>query len=291
MSRAIVRCALAFLFLSPHAAVAQAQVDGVRDGIARGAAAGSLAGLALGAAQLTSCDVGCEASGSTAAILLGWAVLGAAAGSAVGLAADYDAQGPRMRLPQVTAGFRLLSTGPTARALGGRATAPAATVAVRLSPRLGLQAEYLAIDTAFTAARGAIAPEVLDNVVPAETRIAGRSHGLESRRVRYVFSELLAFRVPAGESIALALLGGVGVQAQEERRYYEAYDRLPDGRTERLPGRYSLLDFASPEVGPVVGADVAVTLKRRLALLASVRYHGFGDSASTGAGGGVQWRF
>jgi hypothetical protein len=275
----------------PRAGHAVDRRDGVMDGLGRGAVIGALAGLALAVVQMKSCHVGCDWS-STPAVLTGWSMLGAGAGALVGLAADYDA-GPAWPTgrPPMSAGVGWTSTALRSRDLTGRAVAPAFSLAVRLSPHISARAEYVRIGTSFVAAPGAIPEGVLGNVVETSSRLAGRSHGVESRRIAYVFTELVGVHPPPWGRVRLELLGGLGVQREEERAYFDAHRPLPDGRTEPIPGKYYVLDFGSPAVGFVVGADLEVTLVGGLSAVPAVRYNAMGQSATLTWGVGARWRF
>jgi hypothetical protein len=279
--------------------------DPLLDGIGKGAAIGALAGIAMGLAQMTSCNEGCDWQ-STGAMLLGWSIVGSGAGAAVGLAADADTQGrsplhgppdtarwrffPSRLSPRV--GVALTSASPTSSRLEGRTAGSAFAFAVQLSPHISVHTEYLAMDTTFEAAPGAVADEVLQNIVPASTRAAGFSRGIESRRVDYIFSELVGVHLAPWGRVRLELLGGAGVQGQEERAYYDAYRDEPGAGTVPLAGKYYVLNFGSPALGWIVGADAEVAVAGGLRIVPTVRFGAFEDSAGyVSYGAGVHWRF
>jgi hypothetical protein len=284
-----------------------ATVDRTRDGVARGAAVGAAALAATALAQMKSCGIGCDWD-STPAIVLMSAALGAGGGALVGLAADYDAQhsevvypagspgGPststfRNRHP-VSIGVSYTATQVRAGALAGRADAPAFSASVRLSRHMTARAEYVPIAARYEARPGEVPDEVLGNLVEPLLRIAGRSYGLESRRVSYMFSQLIGVRPPSWRALQIELLGGIGIQGQEERAYYDAHRPLDGGGSEQLAGKYYVLNFESPEVGFVGGVDASVALTPRLSVVPAIRYNALsGSAASVTYGVGAHWRF
>ncbi len=296
--------------LSKNSLTSVALRDPIVDGLGRGAVLGAAAFAAVAGAQIKSCNTGCD-WGSTGAIAFAWAVLGAGAGSVVGLAADADSRAemlypPRVnpaaaarraggsfaRRPAVRLGLAYTTTALRTSLLEGRAPAAGFAAAVQLSPRISVHAEYVALDARFVAAAGAIPDDVLRNVVQPFTRVAGRTHGIESRRVSYVFTELVGFHPAPRGRVRVEVLGGIGVQGEEERAYYDAHRQLADGRTETMPGKYYVLDFGSPEVGLVVGIDAEIAVAGGLRLVPTVRYHAMEpSSASLTYGIGAHWRF
>jgi hypothetical protein len=107
-----------------------------------------------------------------------------------------------------------------------------------------------------------------------------------------VFTELVGVRLVEAGRVRLDLLGGLGVQGEEERAYYDAYGQLVGGRREPIPGKYYVLDFGSPEVGAVFGIDAEVTIVGGLSVVPTVRYRAMGqDSATFTYGAGAHWRF
>jgi hypothetical protein len=279
--------------------------DSVLDGIGRGAAVGALAGLPLAIAQMKSCNTGCDWP-STGGMLIGWGILGAAAGASIGLAADLDTKGapalgasPDQPAPRFyraglspRVGLGLATTAPRTSALSGHSTGPALTVAVQLSPRISVHAEYLGVGTTFLAAPGAVPDEVLQNIVPASTRVAGFERGLASRRINYILTELVGMHPAPWGRVRLEFLGGIGVQGEEEHAYYDAYQPVPGRGDLPVAGKYYLLDFGSPEFGLVLGVDAEVAIAGGLRVVPTVRYRAMDDSsASLSYGAGVHWRF
>lgn len=253
--------------------------DSIKDGAGKGALAGAAGMVALWAAAANSCGKGCENDAPAAAALVVGAY-GAAIGTLVGLVADLDA-GPG-DVPGVRAGPIFSLTSFRSSELDGRAAAPGVAAALRLSPHISLHVEYTATDGHFTPAPGAVPEHVIQNLVPATSRWAGRAEWIQSRRVSYVFSQLIGVHPRPWGRLRLELLGGVGVQAQENRNYYET----------DVPGTYHVLDFESPEIGFVGGADVEIALTRHVVLVPMFRYNQMGDpGASLTYGGGVHWRF
>jgi hypothetical protein len=278
------------MILLPGLARAQSGAgDGVSDGIGRGAAIGALAVLPLAVAQVTSCGTGCDGP-STSTLLLGWALFGAAAGSAAGLAADLDTPGALT----VRVGAGMASTRPASSALAGETASPTLQVAVRVSRHIAVHAEFARVGARFPAAPGAIPSEVLNNVIDTvtRTRVAGWSHGVESRRVDFVFGQLLGIRPPAFGRVQLEFLGGIAVQGEQERAYYDAYRDVDAAGTERVPGKYYILDFEHPVTGLALGVDAELAVTRHVIVVPTLRYRGFsGSSATLAFGAGVHWRF
>ena len=263
--------------------------DPVRDGAGRGALLGAAAAMALGVAQMTSCDTGCDWS-STGGLLVGWALLGGGIGSMVGLAADYDTSLPGR--PSVRFGVGYTGTTMQSAALSGRAATPMFGLGVQLSRHVSVRVEYLPIDALFRAAPGAIPEDILNNIVVANSRRAGWSHGVESLRVDYILSELVGVGFEPWTRVRVELLGGLGVQGEEERSYYDAYTSAVGGASEPIPGKYYVLEFVSPQIGAVVGIDAEVTIVGGLSVVPTLRYHAMGSpSASIAFGAGAHWRF
>lgn len=293
----VARSAVLFLTLVLLPAPARAQDtagtkppdrDGVIDGLTRGAAIGALAALPLGFAQMNSCGTGCDWS-STPGVLLGWALIGAAGGSVVGFAADLDAPRPL----SVRVGAAYAATVMTSSALSGSKATPTLVAAVQISRHFTVHMEFVRVGHRFSAAAGAVPDEVLRNIVTdiTHTRVAGRSHGVESRRVDYVLTQLAGFRVAPVRGVSIEFLAGVGVQGEEERAYYDAHRGLPDGRTVPMPGKYYVLDFATPEAGLVLGVEAEVGISGGVSLIPTLRYHAFeNSSASVAVGAGIHWR-
>ena len=278
--------------------------DAVADGIWRGALVGAGGMLGIAGAHMKSCNEGCD-WGSTTLIVAASAVLGSGAGAIVGVAADADARpvvlypaetaapAPRTGFsrPPVRLGLSYTATTPRTSSLRGRAMAPSFSGAVRLSPHISIHAEFVRLDTTFTAAPGAISDDVVSNIIPATTRVAGRSFGLESRRIPYIFTELVGFHAAPIGRLQIEILGGVSVQGQEERGYFDAYRVDAGGRTQSVPGKYHVLDFASPETALVIGLDADVAITGRFSVIPTIRYHAAGDSSAVTFGAGAHWRF
>ena len=278
--------------------------DAVADGIWRGALVGAGGMLAIAGAHMKSCNEGCD-WGSTTLIVAASAALGAGAGAIVGLAADADARPVVLyplgtpdaarrtggSSPPVRLGLSYTATTPRTSSLQGRAIAPAISAAVRLSPHISVHAEFVRADAFFAATPGAISDDVAGNVVPATTRVAGRSFGIQSRRVAYIYTELVGVHLAPIGPVQLELLGGVSVLGQEERRYFDAYRVDADGRTQSVPGKYHVLNFASPEAALVIGVDADVAITGSFSVVPTIRYHAAGESSALTVGAGAQWRF
>ena len=272
--------------------------DPVIDGIGRGALIGAGGGVALFRAALNSCRKGCEA-GAPMSLMLAGAALGAGLGSLVGFAADLDA-GAAVRsdhffsgrpTPQIGVGY--MHTSFVSRALDGSRATQAYTAAVQLSPHLSVHVEYMPVDHVFTRSAGAVPGEILQNVIEATSRVAGRSHGIDSRRVSYMFSELVGIHPAPWGRMRVEFLAGLAVRGQENRDFYDAHRATDDrGRTEPVPGKYYVLDFETPEIGVVLGADVEFKVMRHVIVVPTVRYYHMGDPAPSIAFGiGARLRF
>ena len=272
--------------------------DPVTDGIGRGALIGAGGGLVLFRAALTSCRKGCEAGAPTSLMLAG-AALGAGLGSLVGFAADLDA-GATVRsdhffsgrpTPQIGVGYTHTSF--VSSALDGSRATQAYTAAVQLSPHLSVHVEYIPVDNVFSRSAGAVPDDIVQNVIDATSRVAGRSHGIESRRVSYVLSELVGIHPAPWGRIRVEFLAGLAVRGQENRDFYDAHRATDDrGRTEPVPGKYYVLDFETPEIGVVLGADVELKVMRHVIVVPTVRYYHMDDPApSIGFGIGARLRF
>lgn len=103
---------------------------------------------------------------------------------------------------------------------------------------------------------------------------------------------------PEWGRVRLGVLGGIGVQASSTRSYYDAWEAVGAGTREsprqynRLPGKYYVLGFESPDVGPIFGADAQIAVIRGLTVVPMVRYHRLRDPGPTmTVGTGVQWTF
>lgn len=253
--------------------------DSVRDGVWKGALAGAGGMLALWGAAAKSCGTGCERSDTPAATAV-IAVFGAAVGSLLGLAADLDA-GPS-HVVGVRAGPVFSRTAFRSALVDGSAGSPGFAAAARVSPHISVHAEYTATDGQFVPAAGTVPQDVVGNVVPAASRAAGRFEWIERRRISYVFTQLVGVHPRPWGPLRLEFLGGLGVQGQENRNYYEA----------AVPGTYHVLDFKTPEIGLVLGVDAEIAIARRFALVPMLRYNQMGDpGASMAYGAGAHWRF
>lgn len=140
-----------------------------------------------------------------------------------------------------------------------------------------------------------IPDSVLQNLVPASGRTAGRSPGLERRRVSYVFSELVGVHPSPWGRLRIEFLAGLGAQGSEDWGYYEAFQRTGQGtmneRIERIPGKYIVLNSQTGETGLVLGLDADVAVVRGLAVVPMLRYNRMGDRSSMAFGVGAHWRF
>jgi hypothetical protein len=251
-------------------------------------------------AAAAACGLGCENDIPPAAPL-GAAGLGAAVGSLVGywsggramprqLFPPADSPGrPPAPLnrhfpagPQPRIGATFTQTTFRSALLEGRAAAPGFVLAVQLFRSVSAHIEYSATRGQFTARPGAVSTDILMNVVPAANRSAGWERGIAGRRVRWVFSELVGVQPPPIGRLRFELLGGLGVQAQEDRNYYDAFP----------PGKYKVLNFESPESGFVLGVDAEIAAAPNLVVVPMFRYNQMGDPGpSLVYGVGAHWRF
>lgn len=303
-----------------------ATYDPVKDGIQRGALAGAGGLLAWLQTASNSCRTGCE-NDMPAWGPLAVGALGAGVGSLVGFLADRDAGRPEVLFPPSSA-FGVSRPAPTSRffparpsvrvgpvysqtsirsspmtasgpvLVHGSAAAPGFALAVQVSPHISALVEYTATNGRFYPPSGSVPDSVLQNVVPASDRAAGMSRGIESRRVSYVFSELVGVHLSPWGRLRIEFLGGLGVQGEEHRDYYDAWRETGQGtmndphRSERIPGKYYVLNFESPEIGLVLGLGAEVAVVRGLAVVPMLRYNRIGAPGSSIAYGlGAHWRF
>jgi hypothetical protein len=284
------------------------------DPIPHGAQAGAWIGAGAIASfyqvTATACGVGCENDMPSGAVLA-IAGMGAGAGAAVGWLVDRTAGDGDVLFPPPTSFSRppdsdrffppaaRVRIGPVAHQMRmksaevtGSPVAPGLAVSVRLSRHLSGHVEYTRPTGAFPGVPGLIQEEVLRNLVAASSRSAGWSRGIESRRVKWTFSELAGVSLRPWGRVRVELLGGFGIQARENRDYYDAWTDRTAGTSERLFGKYYVLNFESPEVGLVLGADAEVALARRLSVVPTLRYHRVGNPGPTlSYGAGLQMRF
>lgn len=295
-----------------------ATYDPVKDGIQRGVLAGAGGLLAFIQMGNNSCGTGCENDMPGAAILLVGA-LGAGAGSLVGFLADRDAGRPELLFPPSASSgqsrplrtSRFFPARPSVRVgpvysqtsirsslVEGSAAAPGFALAVQFSPHISVHAEYTATNGRFYAPAGSIPDSILQNLVPTSDGPAGRSRGIESRKISYAFSELVGVHPSPWGRVRVELVGGLGVQGEENRIYFDAYQKTGQGtmsdptRYERMPGKYYVLNFETPEAGLVLGLDAEIAVVRGLAVVPTVRYNRMGDAGpSIAYGVGAHWRF
>lgn len=295
-----------------------ATYDPVKDGAGRGALVGAGGLLALIQMGINSCRTGCEAD-MPGAMALAAAAFGAGVGSLVGLLADRDAGRSEVLFPPSgrSGQSRSASTsrffparpavrvGPTYSQMAfrsslvkGAAAAPGFALAVQFSPHISTHVEYTATTGRFYPTSGSIPDSILQNLVPTSGGPAGRPRGIESRQVSYVFSELVGVHPSPWGRVRVEFVGGLGVQGQEDRDYFDAYRRTGLGTRddptldEPIPGKYYVLTFVSPEMGLVLGLDAEVAVVRGLAVVPTVRYNRMGDPGPSMAFGvGVHWRF
>lgn len=298
-----------------------ATYDPVKDGIQRGALAGAGGLLALINVYHKSCGTGCESGANAPAMALAVGAFGAGVGSLVGLLADRDAGRSEVLFPPSAASrqsrsvrtSRFFPARPSVRVgpvysqtvirsslVEGHAAAPGFALAVQVSPHISAHVEYTATNGRFFPTSGSIPDNILQNLVPApaSNRTAGRSYGIESRRVSYVFSELVGVQPPPWGRLRVEFVGGLGVQGKEDFDYYDAYRTTGQGtmsdpsNIERIPGKYSVLNFQIGELGLVLGLDAEVAVVRGLAVVPMLRYNRMGDPGPSMAFGvGVHWRF
>jgi hypothetical protein len=270
--------------------------DPLLDGIGRGAAIGAGGALSIMQTAVSWCRTGCENDMPAAAAAL-VATMGGTIGSLAGLIADVDAGGSRTLYPPAAPGG---STRPSVRfgpvythvldrsgELEGSASAPGVSFAFQPSPHVTYHVEYRTSSTELRATPGSVRTDVLNNEVPATARIAGWTRGLYSRETPAALTHLLGAVLPELGPVRVELLAGVEVQRQRDRDYYDAHSSAG----QRLPGKYYVLDFESPEIGLVFGADAEVRVFRSLSIVPGIRLTRMSNRSSTGVGAGVQWRF
>lgn len=292
--------------------------DPVSDGTRNGALAGGGAMLAMMQAGWNACGIGCENDMPRAALFVAGA-FGAGVGSALGFLVDrlddrseilypppastpHSSRRPVNRFFPARSSLRIgplvAVTGFRSALVHGSSAAPGFAVAGQIAPYVSLHAEYTSRGPRFYPAAGSVPDSVLQNVVPATSRAAGFSHGIESRRVLSTFSELAGVHPPPWRRVRLEFLAGVSVQGREERDYYDAWRDLGQGtasdpfRHERIPGKYYVLNFESPVSGLVYGIDAEIAATPRLVVVPTIRYTTTNDPGATIAFGiGAHWRF
>jgi hypothetical protein len=271
--------------------------DPLSDGAIYGSLIGAGAALSIMQSGIAWCGKGCEHDmPGIASLLVG--TMGGAVGSLVGFAVDLDAGGPRTlfpptaaainrRRPSVRFGPAYLQVFDRSGQVEGSAASPAVSVAFQPSPHLTYHMEYRWSTMEFRAAPGTLAAYVVENEVPATSRIAGLTRGLYSRQTPATLTHLLGLVLPDAGRVRIELLGGLEVQQHRDRDYYDAYT----GTGNRIAGKYYVLDFESPEIGLAFGADAAVSLSRNLAIVPAIRFTQMSNRASTAIGLGAHWRF
>jgi hypothetical protein len=281
-----------------------------------GAMGGVAMMVALQQAVWRACGKGCENDVPNAAVLVA-AGVGAGIGSLVGYAADRDAgQGeliyPAQKSsrwtnranqyfparPNARVGFAAGTMRMQTSKLDGALPAYGFATAVQLSPHMSAHVEFIRSGGAFRPSPGSVSSEVLQNVVPAASRAAGWSRGIESRQVRWYLSELVGIHPPTWGRVRLELLGGLSVQARVAKDYYDAWVDSGTGtasdprRSTALPGKYYILDFESPEVGMTLGLGADIAAARNVSVVPILRYQMVGDPAATVSyGAGLLVRF
>jgi hypothetical protein len=183
-------------------------------------------------------------------------------------------------------------------ALEGTAPSAGVDIAGQIAPYVSLHAEFMSAKKRFVPAAGAVPEIVLQNLVPASSRSAGWSRGIESRRLTFVYSELVGVHPPAWSRVRVELLAGITIIGRERSDYYDAYADYGRGTIDdphgavRIPGKYYVLNFESPGAGFVYGADAQIAVKSGLELVPTVRYHHVSDPGPLLAYGvAARWRF
>jgi hypothetical protein len=291
--------------------------DVLTDGVRIGALSG--AGALMSFVQLGSraCGKGCE-NDLPAAMPLIMGLFGGGVGAAVGFVADRLQDRSEVLFPPTSDGSanarprgRRDSSHPEVRVgalfrhamtqsalLQGTMPVAGFAIAGQIAPYVSLHAEYTGTDGTFSRAAGAVADDVLVNLVPATSRVAGWSRGIESRRITFVFSELVGVHAPLFSRVRLGFLAGLTLLGQEKRDYFDAYQDSGQGtiddprRHTPLPGKYYVLDFESPEVGLVYGVDAGIALTSRFSAVPTLRYCRIDDPGPIVAYGvDIHWNF
>ncbi|HJU43942.1 MAG TPA: hypothetical protein VJ691_14040 [Vicinamibacterales bacterium] len=207
-----------------------------------------------------ACGVGCDND-----MPVGAEVMMAGVGGGLGALAGFAVDRLRRGGDPVIA----LSVGPSANYMtmkssqvGGAATGGGLVAALQLSRFVSFHGEYATTRGTFVARPGSIDSAVLANVMPATSRSAGWSRGIEQIRSSWMFSEMIGIHPWTWSRVRMELLGGVAIHAQEKFSYYDA-----------TPGTYKVLNFASPDLGAVFGANAEIAVARHLAVVPMVRYY------------------
>ena len=238
-----------------------------------------------------SCRRGCEAPGGPMYLVVG--ALGAGIGAAVGAISRADGRranlegNPRFRGPsgRIGLGYNQFSfrSGSVEAGAGGRVVG----LTMQLSPRISTHVEFSTTDRTFLPAPNSVPAEVLDNVVPATSRVAGPRAGIERREISYTFSQLAGVQVGQWDRVRVEALAGLGVQGYTKRDYFPAYDQPGTP----IPGKFYVLDFESPEGGFLFGVDAEIAVAAGFAVVPAFRYYTFGDPGPAySLGVGAHWR-
>src|SRR5262245_14019125 len=190
-SRLVAAACLSLVIVAPRFVVAQDDQGRPSAPAPRSANTHALGGAAIGAAaliavpvvNLKACRVGCEASfGSTAGMVLLAGLVGAGVGGTLGHLADRSAAGGYGRgqdsffpdRPSVQIGAVVGQMSFRSPRLEGSASGPGVSIGFDVSPYISARIEYMTASGTFSAAPGTVSENVLANVVPADSRRAGR---------------------------------------------------------------------------------------------------------------------
>lgn len=252
----------------------------LKNGAVAGSAIGAAAAVTFASLQTSWCGVGCENDMPGVALLM-VAGTGAAIGAAVGWIADRDAA----RIAGTGRRWHV-RLGPTASqawyrepGLDGTFPTRGASLTLEASPHVRFQTEYLHAGADLMPPQGQVPASILDHVVPAANRNAGYSRAIFSRRLGGALAETIGVRLPVPK-VGIELVGGILGQQIERRDYYDAGS-----------GQYKVLNFQSPFLRWIYGADLTIPVARHIVISPGIRATSGGESRAVRAGLGVQYRF
>ena len=178
---------------------------------------------------------------------------------------------------------------------GGTVAGGTVGVGVHLSPRVSVRAEWSTTAELRDETTGSeILPQATPftfgsalTVFPAHAIIESRT--TTRRRSTAVFS-LLGYHF-AGRRVSLDVMGGLGLVRRSQRWSYETRFTAPTlGTFVPQPGTSESKSAAYHAVA-VVGADAAVSVASRLAVVPQVRAYVLGGALSLRPGLGLRWTF
>ncbi len=179
----------------------------------------------------------------------------------------------------------------------GNGTVAGATlgVGIHLTPQVAFRAEWSATGdiTRRSDFNGVLAQSALFDLSQSLATMPGvrllDQQFSTTRESKAVFA-LLGYRLPAGRH-ALELVGGLGLVKSSVVSSYEVRFSVPSGFFAPIDPYVSTFASTSYHAVAVVGADAAVSLTSRLALVPQVRAYALNGGLSLRLGAGLRWTF